>query len=37
MGLSISLLHVNFLMILIIQEVLVLIRNHVNYLKDNIF
>ena len=35
--LRMSLLNVNFLMIYIIHKILVLIKNHLNYLKDNIF
>ena len=37
MDLKISLLHFNFDMIYIIHKILVLIKNHMNYLKDNIF
>ena len=36
MDLSISLLNINFVMIHIIHKILVLIKNHMNYLKDNI-
>ena len=32
-----SLLNISFLMICIIHKILVLIKNHLNYLKDNIF
>ena len=32
-----SLLNVNFVMIYIIHRILVLLKNHLNYLKDNIF
>ena len=35
--LRMSLLNFNFVMIYIIYKVLVLIKNHLNYLKDNIF
>ena len=37
MDLRISLLNFNFVMIHIIHKILVLIKNHMNYLKDNIF
>ena len=37
MDLRISLLNVNFVMIHIIHKILVLIKNHMNFLKDNIF
>ena len=37
MGLRISLLNFNFAMIYIIHKILILIKNHLNYLKDNIF
>ena len=37
MDLRISLLNFNFVMIHIIHEILVLIKNHIKYLKDNIF
>ena len=37
MDLRVSLLNFNFTMIYIIHEILVLIKNHMNYLKDNIF
>ena len=37
MNLRISLLNFNFAMIYIIQKILVLIKNHMNYFKDNIF
>ena len=37
MDLKISLLNFNFDMIYIIHKILVLIKNHLNYLKDNIF
>ena len=37
MDLKISLLHFNFAMIYIIHKMLVLLKNHLNYLKDNIF
>ena len=36
MDLKISLLNFNFAMIYIIHKVLVLTKNHLNYLKDNI-
>ena len=36
MDLRISLLNPNFSMIYIIHKILVLIKNHLNYLKDNI-
>ena len=36
MDLEISLLNFNFAMIYIIHKVLVLTKNHLNYLKDNI-
>ena len=36
MDLQISLLDFNFIMIHIIHKILVLIENHINYLKDNI-
>ena len=36
MDLQISLLNLSFAMIFIIQKILVLIKNHLNYLKDNI-
>ena len=32
-----SLLNFNFVMIYIIHKILVLIKNHLNYLKDDIF
>ena len=32
-----SLLNFNFVMIYIIYKILVLLKNHLNYLKDNIF
>ena len=32
-----SFLNFNFLMIYIIHKILVLLKNHLNYLKDNIF
>ena len=35
--LRMSLLNFNFAMIHIIRKILVLIKNHLNYLKDNIF
>ena len=35
--LKMSLLNFNFVMIYIIHEMLVLIKNNLNYLKDNIF
>ena len=35
--LKISLLNFSFVMIYIIQKMLVLLKNHLNYLKDNIF
>ena len=37
MDLRISLLNFNFAMIHIIHKILVLIKNQMNYLKDNIF
>ena len=37
LDLRISLLNFNFAMIYIIHKILVLIKNHLNYLKDNIF
>ena len=37
MELRISVLNFNFAMIHIIQKILVLIKNYMNYLKDNIF
>ena len=37
MDLRISLLNFNFAMIYIIHKILVLIKNHMNYLKCNIF
>ena len=37
MDLRISLLNFNFVMIHIIHKILVLIKNHMNFLKDNIF
>ena len=37
MDLRISLLNFNFVMIHIIHKILVLIKNHMNDLKDNIF
>ena len=36
MDLQISLLNLSFAMIFIIHKILVLIKNHLNYLKDNI-
>ena len=33
----ISLLNFNFVMIYIIHKILVLLKNHLNHLKDNIF
>ena len=35
--LGMSLLNVKFVMIHLIEKILVLIKNHINYLKDNIF
>ena len=35
--LKMSLLNFNFIMIYTINKILVLIKNHLNYLKDNIF
>ena len=32
-----SLLNFNFVMIYIIQKILAFLKNHLNYLKDNIF
>ena len=37
MDLRISLLNFNFAMIYIIHRILVWFKNHLNYLKDNIF
>ena len=37
MDLRISLLNFNFAMIYIIHKILVLTKNHLSYLKDNIF
>ena len=37
MDLRISLLNFNFVMIPIIPNVLILIKNHMNYLQDSIF
>ena len=37
MSLRILLLNFNFAMIYIIHKLLVLIKNHMNYFKDNIF
>ena len=37
MGLRISLLNFNFVMIHIINNFLVLIKSHMNYLKGNVF
>ena len=37
MDLRILLLNFNFAMIYIIRKILVLIKNHLNYLKDDIF
>ena len=37
MDLSVSLLNFNFAITYIIHKILVLIKNHLNYLKDNIF
>ena len=37
MDLRILLLNFNLSMIYIIQKILVLIKNHMNYFKDNIF
>ena len=37
MDLRISILNFNFAMIYIIHKILVLIKNHLSYLKDNIF
>ena len=37
MDLRISLLNSNLVVIHIIHKILVLIKNHINYLKDNIF
>ena len=37
MDLRISLLNSNFVMIQIIHKISVLIKNHMNYFKDNIF
>ena len=36
-NLKISLLNFSFIMIYTIHKILVLIKNHLNYLKDNIF
>ena len=35
--LRMSLLHFNFVMVYTIHNVLVLLKSHLNYLKDNIF
>ena len=35
--LRMSLLNCNFIMIHIIHKILILIKNHLNYLRDNIF
>ena len=35
--LKISILNFSFVMIYIIHKILVLLKNHLNYLKDNIF
>ena len=35
--LKISLLNFNFVMIYIIHKILVMLKNHLNYLKDSIF
>ena len=35
--LKMSLLNFSFIMIYIIQKMLVLLKNHLNYFKDNIF
>ena len=35
--LRMSLLHFNFVMVYTIHKVLVLLKSHLNYLKDNIF
>ena len=35
--LRMSLLNFNFVMISIIHKILALVKNHLNYLKDNIF
>ena len=37
MDLKISLSHFNFAMIYIIHKMLVVLKNHLNYLKDKIF
>ena len=37
MGLRVSVLNFNFVMIHIIHKILLLIKNHLNYLKYNIF
>ena len=37
MNLKISFLNLNFALIYIIHKILVLIKNHLNYLKDDIF
>ena len=37
MGLRISLINFYFVMIDIFHKVIVLVRNHLNYFKDNIF
>ena len=37
MDLRISLLNFNFVIIHIIHKILVMITNHINYIKDNIF
>ena len=36
-GLKMSLLNVNFVMIYIIHNILLLLKNHLNYLKVSIF
>ena len=35
--LRMSLLHFNFVMVYTIHKILVLLKSHLNYLKDNIF
>ena len=37
MGLRISLINFYFVMIDVFHKVIVLVRNHLNYFKDNIF
>ena len=37
MDLKISLLNLNFIVMYIIHKIVVLVKNHLNYLNDNIF